>query len=107
VVPSPAAQLEILHTLALQVAPVTAQHIFKLVAMGAYTGNHIFRVDKGFVAQVADVAGGRNVAMDAQQQVSAASQGSNLQNDVQQQLLLKAPNCSSILSGCAQAALSS
>jgi hypothetical protein len=27
----------------LQVAPVTAQHIFKLVTMGAYTGNHIFR----------------------------------------------------------------
>jgi cyclophilin family peptidyl-prolyl cis-trans isomerase len=55
------------------------QHIFKLVALGAYTGNHIFRVDKGFVAQVADVVGGRNLAMDAQQQVSAASSGSNLQ----------------------------
>lgn len=27
----------------LQVAPVTAQHIFKLVTLGAYTGNHIFR----------------------------------------------------------------
>ncbi|WIA22708.1 hypothetical protein OEZ86_009671 [Tetradesmus obliquus] len=49
------------------VAPVTAQHIFKLVAMGAYTGNHIFRVDKGFVAQVQDVVGGRNLAMDALQ----------------------------------------
>jgi hypothetical protein len=30
-----------------QVAPVTAQHIFKLVTLGAYNGNHIFRVDKG------------------------------------------------------------
>eukprot|EP00882_Tetradesmus_deserticola_P006831 GHRQ01007194.1.p1 GENE.GHRQ01007194.1~~GHRQ01007194.1.p1 ORF type:complete len:263 (+),score=64.24 GHRQ01007194.1:203-991(+) len=50
-----------------EVAPITAQHIFKLVAMGAYTGNHFFRVDKGFVAQVQDVTGGRNLAMDAQQ----------------------------------------
>lgn len=57
----------------LQVAPVTAQHIFKLVAMGAYTGNHIFRVDKGFVAQVQDVLGGRNLAMDAQQKVCKSS----------------------------------
>jgi len=37
------------------VAPVTAQHIFKLVTLGAYIGDHFFRVDKGFVAQVADV----------------------------------------------------
>jgi hypothetical protein len=34
------------------VAPITAQHIFKLLVLGAYTGNHFFRVDKGFVAQV-------------------------------------------------------
>jgi hypothetical protein len=56
-----------------QVAPVTAQHIFKLVAMGAYTGNHIFRVDKGFVAQVQDVVGGRNLQMDERQKVSMSS----------------------------------
>eukprot|EP00882_Tetradesmus_deserticola_P021897 GHRQ01023734.1.p1 GENE.GHRQ01023734.1~~GHRQ01023734.1.p1 ORF type:complete len:183 (-),score=25.29 GHRQ01023734.1:230-778(-) len=60
---------------AVQVAPITAQHIFKLVAMGAYTGNHFFRVDKGFVAQVQDVTGGRNLAMDAQQRVSNSSPG--------------------------------
>lgn len=36
-----------------QVAPVTAAHIFKLVRMGLYNSNHIFRVDKGFVAQTA------------------------------------------------------
>ncbi|KAI8466460.1 MAG: cyclophilin-like domain-containing protein [Monoraphidium minutum] len=41
------------------VAPVTAQHIFRLVTLGAYNGNHIFRVDKGFVAQVAEVTSGR------------------------------------------------
>jgi cyclophilin family peptidyl-prolyl cis-trans isomerase len=45
------------------VAPVTAAHIFRLCALGAYTGNHFFRVDKGFVAQVADVLGGRNLTM--------------------------------------------
>ena len=34
-----------------KVAPITAQHIFKLVSLGAYTGNHFFRVDKGWVAE--------------------------------------------------------
>lgn len=57
--------------MALQVAPITVQHIFKLVTLGAYSGNHIFRVDKGFVAQVADVVGGRTYPMDALQQVSS------------------------------------
>lgn len=37
------------------IAPVTVKHIFKLVTLGAYTGNNFFRVDKGFVAQVQDV----------------------------------------------------
>jgi hypothetical protein len=54
------------------VAPVTARHIFKLVTQGAYTGNHIFRVDRGFVAQVADVVGGRDVPLNAEQQVGGA-----------------------------------
>mmetsp|Transcript_65402 Transcript_65402/g.206693 ORF Transcript_65402/g.206693 Transcript_65402/m.206693 type:complete len:174 (-) Transcript_65402:209-730(-) len=31
--------------------------------LGAYTTNHIFRVDKGFVAQIADVNGGRTAPM--------------------------------------------
>lgn len=31
---------------------MTAAHIFRLLTLGAYTGNHFFRVDKGFVAQV-------------------------------------------------------
>ena len=46
-------------------APVTCEHILKLGAMGAYTSNHFFRVDKGFVAQVADVVGGRTVQLDS------------------------------------------
>jgi len=50
-----------------EVAPVTVEHIFKLVMLGAYQGNHIFRVDKGFVAQVADVVGGRTYPMNEEQ----------------------------------------
>ena len=42
-----------------QVAPETCAHIYKLFALGLYDTNHIFRVDRGFVAQVADVVGGR------------------------------------------------
>ena len=42
-----------------QVAPETSAHIYKLFALGLYDTNHIFRVDRGFVAQVADVVGGR------------------------------------------------
>ena len=37
-------------------APVTVAHIFKLFRMGCYDTNHIFRVDKGFVAQVQSVS---------------------------------------------------
>lgn len=48
---------------------MTAEHIFKLVTLGAYIGNHIFRVDKGFVAQVADVVGNRDIPMNEAQQV--------------------------------------
>jgi cyclophilin family peptidyl-prolyl cis-trans isomerase len=42
-----------------QVAPVTSAHIFQLVTLGGYDGDHFFRVDAGFVAQTADVASGR------------------------------------------------
>jgi len=41
------------------VAPKTVAHIVALASMGAYDTNHIFRVEKGFVAQIADVVGGR------------------------------------------------
>ena len=34
------------------VAPVTVAHILRLVRMGGYNTNEIFRVDKGFVAQI-------------------------------------------------------
>ncbi|XP_024532294.1 peptidyl-prolyl cis-trans isomerase CYP23 [Selaginella moellendorffii] len=49
------------------VAPVTVEHIFKLVRLGAYNTNHFFRVDKGFVAQVADVVGGRKAPLNEAQ----------------------------------------
>ena len=47
------------------VAPVTSRHILELFRRGAYDTNHFFRVDKGFVAQVADVVGGRRAPLDA------------------------------------------
>ena len=40
-------------------APVTSQHILKLAKLGAYNTVNFFRVDKGFVAQTADVVYGR------------------------------------------------
>ena len=36
-------------------APVTVKHIVKLFRLGCYDTNHIFRVDKGFVAQIQSV----------------------------------------------------
>ncbi|KAA8529446.1 hypothetical protein F0562_033755 [Nyssa sinensis] len=53
------------------VAPQTVDHIFKLVRMGCYNTNHFFRVDKGFVAQVADVVGGRTAPMNEEQREEA------------------------------------
>lgn len=50
------------------VAPKTVEHIRKLVQLGAYNSNHFFRVDKGFVAQVADVIGGREGPLNVEQQ---------------------------------------
>ncbi|XP_059655889.1 peptidyl-prolyl cis-trans isomerase CYP23 [Cornus florida] len=53
------------------VAPNTVDHIFKLVRLGGYNTNHFFRVDKGFVAQVADVVGGREAPMNEEQREEA------------------------------------
>ncbi|XP_028801967.1 peptidyl-prolyl cis-trans isomerase CYP23 [Neltuma alba] len=53
------------------VAPKTVDHIFKLVRLGCYNTNHFFRVDKGFVAQVADVRGGRSAPMNEEQKREA------------------------------------
>ena len=44
-------------------APVTVAHILQLVRLGGYNTNEIFRVDKGFVAQVQGVDGGRRAPM--------------------------------------------
>ncbi|KAJ4711306.1 Peptidyl-prolyl cis-trans isomerase [Melia azedarach] len=53
------------------VAPQTVEHIFKLIRLGCYNTNHFFRVDKGFVAQVADVVGGRSAPMNEEQRNEA------------------------------------
>ncbi|QCD90471.1 peptidyl-prolyl cis-trans isomerase CYP23 [Vigna unguiculata] len=53
------------------VAPKTVDHIFKLVRLGGYNTNHFFRVDKGFVAQVADVSNGRSAPMNEDQKREA------------------------------------
>jgi len=39
-------------------APVTVAHLLSLFRLGCYDSNHIFRVDKGFVAQVQSVSQG-------------------------------------------------
>ncbi|KAK1290958.1 hypothetical protein QJS10_CPB18g01341 [Acorus calamus] len=54
-----------------RIAPKTVEHIFKLVRLGCYNTNHFFRVDRGFVAQVADVAGGRSAPMNEEQREEA------------------------------------
>lgn len=58
-----------------QVAPVTSSHILKLAKLGAYNTVNFFRVDKGFVAQTADVVFGRleGVGLDARQQAGLSS----------------------------------
>ncbi|XP_020599369.1 peptidyl-prolyl cis-trans isomerase CYP23-like [Phalaenopsis equestris] len=54
-----------------EIAPKTVEHIFNLVRLGCYNTNHFFRVDKGFVAQVADVVGGRTAPMNEKQRFEA------------------------------------
>ena len=51
------------HACPVQVAPITTQHIFNLIAMGGYISNHFFRVEKGFVIQTRNVEYGRNVTL--------------------------------------------
>jgi len=53
------------------IAPVTVAHIRRLGELGAYNTNHFFRVDKGFVAQTADVLGGRTAPLDNMQRQEA------------------------------------
>lgn len=60
---------ESLADLPVQVAPVTTDHILKLVELGGYNNNHFFRIDKGFVAQTAAIVGGRQARLDRRQQV--------------------------------------
>ena len=52
-----------------QVAPRTVEHMRKLGEMGLFNTNHFFRVDRGFVAQTADVLGGRSAPMNPEQKV--------------------------------------
>lgn len=51
----------------LQVAPITVKYIIKLFQLGCYNTNYFFRVDKGFVAQIADVVNGRLVPLSPMQ----------------------------------------
>ncbi|KAG1675410.1 hypothetical protein FOA52_012329 [Chlamydomonas sp. UWO 241] len=55
-----------------EVAPVTTTHVFEMVAMGVYTTNQFFRVDKNFVAQTSEAASGRLIPLNAEQSVLAA-----------------------------------
>lgn len=57
-----------------QVAPTTVKHIIKLFQLGCYNSNHFFRVDAGFVAQTADVIGGRLVPLSDEQEQEAQVQ---------------------------------
>lgn len=54
-----------------QAAPKTVSHVIRLAEMGAYNTNHFFRVHKGFVAQIADVVGGRTLGLDESQAEAA------------------------------------
>lgn len=54
------------------VARETTKHIRNLLKTGLYATNHFFRVDKGFVAQIADVSSGRRAAMNSAQRALAA-----------------------------------
>ncbi|KAL4425779.1 hypothetical protein ABPG75_009795 [Micractinium tetrahymenae] len=49
-------------------APKTVEHIRRCGELGLYTSNYFFRVDKGFVAQTAEINGGRTAPMSAMQQ---------------------------------------
>eukprot|EP00899_Mesostigma_viride_P028573 jgi/Mesvir1/8900/Mv02782-RA.1 len=57
-----------------EVAPKTVEHMLMLFRLGAFNTNHIFRVDRGFVAQVADCLSGRTAPMDARQRKEASLQ---------------------------------
>lgn len=53
------------------VAPATTAHVKEMLTSGMYATNHFFRVDAGFVAQIADVKSGRRVALnEAQRQLA-------------------------------------
>ncbi len=49
------------------VAPETTAHVLEAFELGLYTSNHFFRVDRGFVAQVAACSNGRRVKMNDEQ----------------------------------------
>ena len=54
------------------VAPRTAAHVLRLFELGLYTTDHFFRVDAGFVAQLADAGSGGRFPLDARQRAAAA-----------------------------------
>ena len=54
-----------------EATPYTAAHMLNCFKMGLFDSNNVFRVDKGFVAQVADALGGRRLPMNETQQALA------------------------------------
>ena len=80
--PTPSRETVVIHTthgtlelrLWPSVAPKTVTHILRLFDLGAYNTDHFFRVDKGFVAQLADVKseGSLRFALDARQLAEAS-----------------------------------
>ena len=55
-----------------ETAPITSKHMLYCFRMGLFDSNHVFRVDKGFVAQIADAGNGRRARMNPVQQRVAA-----------------------------------
>ncbi|KAJ9453598.1 Peptidyl-prolyl cis-trans isomerase CYP23 [Diplonema papillatum] len=52
-------------------APATSAHMLACFRMGLFDTNEVFRVDKGFVAQVSDAQNGRRLPMNATQRALA------------------------------------
>ena len=53
------------------VAPRTTAHILRVFQLGLYNTNHFFRIDAGFVAQLADAGTGGRLPLDARQRAAA------------------------------------
>ena len=50
-------------------SPTTTNHMLECFVMGLFDTNHIFRVDRGFVIQIASASMGRRASMNSEQQL--------------------------------------